>query len=68
MTILAWERKVAHKREIFQNYTVSSANENRSSISEQLSHIAEIEKEVDIDFILNDGYQRKAGQPINSIR
>ena len=32
----------------------TSANEGRSSISEQLSHIAELEKEVDIDFILND--------------
>jgi len=31
-----------------------SANEGRSSISEQLSYIAELEKEVDIDFILND--------------
>ncbi len=27
MTILVWEREVAHKKEIFQNYTASSANE-----------------------------------------
>ncbi|MBW2741405.1 MAG: HAMP domain-containing protein, partial [Deltaproteobacteria bacterium] len=32
----------------------TSANEGRSSISERLSHIAELEKEVDIDFILSD--------------
>ena len=44
MTILVWERDVAHKREIFQNYTVSSANEIARSLEHWIDNYAAVLK------------------------
>ena len=44
MTILAWEREVAHKRKIFQNYTVSSANEIAHGLEHWIDNYAAVLK------------------------
>lgn len=44
ITILAWKREVAHKKEIFQNYTVSSANEIARGLEHWVDNYAAVLK------------------------